>query len=279
MIQLGITQDLYMVKRTDFGIYLAEGPREDAEDKVLLPLKQVPADMLLGNQMSVFVYRDSKDRLIATVNTPKLHLGEVAELTVVEVNQVGAFLDWGLEKDLLLPFHEQTKKVAAGDTCLAALYIDKSGRLCATMNVYPYLKTDSPYHKDDSVQGCVYEMSREFGAFVAVDNVYSGLIPQRELYGTVEIGDVITARVSEVKEDGKLDLSIRDKAYLQMDTDAALVMEAMIARGGVLPFTDKADPSLIKEELQMSKNGFKRAVGRLLKENKIQINESNITIK
>lgn len=277
MIQLGKIQELTVVKIVEFGAYLSTDM--DSEEKVLLPIKQVPKDIQAGGQVTVFVYKDSKDRLIATTNTPMFTLGEVAELKVLEVGLIGAFLGWGLEKDLLLPFKEQTKRVGEGDNCLVALYIDKSSRLCATMNVYEYLDKDSPYQKDDSVQGRVYEISEEFGAFVAVDNKYSGLIPQKELYGKVEIGDNITARVTKVKEDGKLDLSIREKAYLQIAKDAVKILEAIDCFDGTLPFTDKADPEVIRREMQMSKNEFKRAVGHLLKENKILINAHSITKK
>lgn len=279
MIQLGTIQELIVIKQVEFGVYLADGDNKDTKESVLLPRKQVPENIETGDSISVFVYKDSKDRLIATVNTPKLTLGQVAELKVAEVGKIGAFLDWGLEKDLLLPFKEQTKRVFANDMCLVALYIDKSSRLCATMNVYQYLHTDSPYKKDDQVMGRVYEISTEFGAFVAVDYKYSGLIPVKELYGNIAIGDDITARVTKVKEDGKLDLSIREKAYLQITKDAEKVLQVIESFDGVLPFTDKAVPEVIKREMQMSKNEFKRAVGHLLKMGHVQINEKSITKK
>ena len=274
MIALGEIQTLQIVKKVEFGVYVGDG--ENMEERVLLPKKQVPQQAQVGDEIEVFVYRDSKDRLIATTTKPMLTLGKVAVLQVAQVGKIGAFLDWGLEKDLLLPFKEQTRKVTAGEKCLAALYIDKSNRLCATMNVYPYLETDSPYHKDDKVTGTVYEISRNFGAFVAVDDRYSGLIAQKELYGTVRIGDTVTARVTGVKEDGKLDLSIREKAYLQIEQDAVKVLEIIDSFDGALPFTDKASPEVIKRETQMSKNEFKRAVGHLLKNGKIVITERAI---
>lgn len=274
MIRLGEIQTLQVVKQVEFGVYLGDGA--DSAEKVLLPKKQVPEQARTGDEIEVFVYRDSKDRLIATTQMPKLTLHGVDRLRVAQVGQVGAFLEWGLEKDLLLPFKEQTRKVAEGEECLAALYIDKSDRLCATMNVYPYLSTESPYGKEDRVSGTVYEISDNFGAFVAVDDQYSGLIPKKELYGAVRIGDVIQARVTDVKEDGKLNLSIREKAYLQIGKDAQKVMEVIDSFDGALPFTDKASPEVIRRELQMSKNEFKRAVGLLLKEGKIQITERAI---
>lgn len=274
MIQLGEIQTLQIVKTVEFGVYLGDGA--GGEDKVLLPKKQVPEQSHTGDDVEVFVYRDSKDRLIATTQRPKVTLHQVARLRVAQVGKVGAFLDWGLEKDLLLPFKEQTRKVAEGEECLAALYIDKSDRLCATMNVYPYLSVDGSYKKEDRISGTVYEISDNFGAFVAVDDKYSGLIPKKELYGPVQIGDVIQARVTEVKEDGKLNLSIREKAYLQIGKDVQKVMEVIDSFDGALPFTDKASPEVIRREMQMSKNEFKRAVGHLLKEGKIQITERAI---
>ena len=234
MIALGEIQTLQIVKKVEFGVYVGDGG--NTEERVLLPKKQVPQQAQVGDEIEVLVYRDSKDRLIATTTKPMLTLGKVAVLQVAQVGKIGAFLDWGLEKDLLLPFKEQTRKVTAGEKCLVALYIDKSNRLCATMNVYPYLETDSPYHKDDKVKGTVYEISRNFGAFVAVDDRYSGLIAQKELYGTVRIGDTVTARVTGVKEDGKLDLSIREKAYLQIEQDAVKVLEIIDSFDGALPY-------------------------------------------
>lgn len=275
MIRLGETQLLYIVKQVEFGVYLS--PVQDSqEEKVLLPAKQVPQGSRIGDAVEAFVYRDSRDRMIATVREPKLKMGQVAELTVVQVGKIGAFLDWGLEKDLLLPFRQQRGMVKEGDKVLVTLYIDKSSRLCATMNVYENLRTDSPYKAEDRVVGRVYEISDNFGAFVAVDNIYSALIPKKELYGRVELGDEVTARVIQVREDGKLTLSIRDKAYLQMDVDARELLAIIDSYDGVLPFTDKAAPEVITHETGMSKNEFKRAVGRLLKEGKIEIGEKVI---
>lgn len=268
-MRLGEKQVLTVVKIVDFGVYLGSD-----EERVLLPKKQVPEGIEKGDPVEVFLYKDSSDRMIATTKEPKLTLGKMAVLDVVDVGRVGAFLDWGLEKDLLLPFREQTAKVEKGDRCLVSLYIDKSGRLCATMKVYPLLRTDSPYQKNDTVKGTVYEISREFGAFVAVDNCFSALIPRREMYGRIRIGDEVEARVAAVKSDGKLDLSVRGRIPEQMDEDARQIMEQIEKRGGELPFTDKADPEQIRAEFGLSKAAFKRAVGRLLKQGKIRIDEN-----
>lgn len=275
MLRLGEKQELVIVKKVDFGAYLAVGP-EKAQERVLLPLRQLPRECQIGDRLEVFLYRDSNDRLIATVKEPKLQMGQVAELPVAQVGKIGAFLDWGLEKDLLLPYKEQRGRVRQGDKVLVSLYIDKSDRLCATMNVYGNLRTDSPYHAEDAVRGRVYEISDNFGAFVAVDNLYSALISRKELYGDVQPGMDVEARVIRVKEDGRLDLSIRKKAYLQMDEDAERILALLESYEGALPFNDKAAPEVIKHETGMSKNEFKRAVGRLLKQGKVEIGEKTI---
>lgn len=268
MMRLGEKQMLTVVKKVDFGVYLGSD-----EERVLLPKKQVPEGIEAGDPLEVFLYKDSSDRMIATTNEPKLTVGKLAVLEVADVGRVGAFLDWGLEKDLLLPFKEQTVKVEKGDRCLVSLYIDKSGRLCATMKVYPLLRTDSPYSKNDTVHGTVYEINREIGVFVAVDNCYSALIPRREVYGKMYIGQEVEARVTAVKADGKLDLSVRGRIPEQMDADAALILDRIRKSGDFLPFTDKAAPERIKAEFGMSKAAFKRAVGRLLKQGHIRIDE------
>lgn len=273
-MKLGEKQVLTVVKTVDFGVYLGSD-----EERVLLPKKQVPEGIEVGDPVEVFLYKDSSDRLIATTHEPKLTLGKLAVLEVADTNRMGAFLDWGLEKDLFLPFRQQTAKVQKGDKCLVTLYIDKSERLCATMKVYHQLQTDSPYEKDDKVTGIIYDRSDEFGMFVAVDNLYSARIPKKDCNGRLHVGDIIEARVTAVKEDGKLDLSVRDKIPVQMDKDAELILKVIRGYQGELPFTDKAEPERIKQEFGMSKAAFKRAVGRLLKQGKIEILEDGIRIR
>lgn len=267
---------LTIVKKVDFGVYLAKEQEADPEEKVLLPRKEVPENVQPGDEIEVFLYRDSKDRMIATVRQPKLSLGEVAVLRVKENGKIGAFLDWGLEKDLLLPFREQVRKVCPGEECLVALYLDKSKRLCATMKVYHYLRTDSPYEKDQKVTGTLYEISDNFGAFVAVDNCYSALIPKKEPLGNVRVGDTVEARVTEVLKDGKLSLSLREKAYIQMNEDAQKLLKLLEEQGGELPVGDKSSPEKIKELTGMSKNEFKRAAGNLYKQRLVQVEEHQL---
>ena len=276
MFNLGENQLLRVVKIADHGAYLTDPEGGSRDERILLPIKQVPEGTKAGSEINVFIYKDSKDRLIATVNTPLIKKGETAVLKVKEVGKIGAFVDWGLEKDLLLPYREQTYRLHPGDECLVALYIDKSSRLCLTMNVYDYLDTDHNYRVGEEVEGRVYLISDNFGAFVAVDDEYSALIPKKELFGDVREGQKIHARIIEIRDDGKLTLSIRKKAYIQMDEDAEKVMKVIEAFDGVLPFNDKASPETIKREFNMSKNEFKRAVGRLYKERRIEITDKSI---
>lgn len=276
MLEIGKRQLLTIVKKVDFGVYLAKEQEADPEEKVLLPRKEVPENVQPGDEIEVFLYRDSKDRMIATVRQPKLSLGEVAVLRVKENGKIGAFLDWGLEKDLLLPFREQVRKVRPGEECLVALYLDKSKRLCATMKVYHYLRTDSPYEKDQKVTGTLYEISDNFGAFVAVDNCYSALIPKKEPLGNARVGDTVEARVTEVLKDGKLSLSLREKAYIQMNEDARKLLKLLEEQGGELPVGDKSSPERIKELTGMSKNEFKRAAGNLYKQRLVQVEEHQL---
>ncbi len=274
-MRLGEYQELYYVKKKDFGIYLAENLND--ENRVLLPMKQVPEGIKQGDKVKVFLYKDSSDRLIATTNEPKLVIGGLAVLTVKEIGKIGAFLDWGLEKDLFLPFKEMTQRVENGDEVLVTLYIDKSNRLCASMKgLYNLLEKDSPYNKEDIVTGRVYEFSDNFGTFVAVDDCYSARIPKHEDHSFLRIGDIIEAKVVSVKPDGKLDLTLREKAYIQMDADAEKIMELLDSYAGVLPFSEKASPEVIKRETGLSKNAFKRAIGHLYKERKIDLSGGKI---
>lgn len=275
MFHLGESQELYVVKEVGFGIYLGE--EENATEKVLLPKKEVPEGIKAGDTLEVFLYKDSQDRLIATTRTPKVRLGETAVLRVADTGKIGAFLDWGLEKDLFLPYKEMTSHVEAGDEVLVTLYIDKSTRLCASMKgLYDLLSKDSPYKKDETVTGRVYEFSDNFGTFVAVDDQYSARIPVSEDHSFLKVGDVIEAKVTAVKPDGKLDLTLREKAYIQMDADAQKILELLDSYAGVLPFSEKASPEVIKRETGLSKAAFKRAIGRLYKERKITLDGGKI---
>lgn len=277
MIELGKYQFLEVVKKSDYGLYLAE-PETDKKQTVLLPAREVPEGTVPGDRLKVFIYKDSEDRIIATTTAAALTLGGLAVLEVKEISSIGAFLDWGLMKDLLLPYKEQTVKVKEGDPVLVTLYVDKSDRLCATMKVYEVLSTHSDYKKDDMVTGIIYDDIEAFGIFVAVDNKYSAMLPKNEVFTNVNIGDKIHARVINVRPDGKLTLSLREKSYIQMDSDSDMILSKLKASGGFLPYDDNSSPEDIKNEFKISKNAFKRAVGKLYKAGAIKITDGGIRI-
>ena len=274
-IELGKYQELIVTKKTDFGVFLNTPPGEDSP-KILLPKAQVPAGTDLKDVLKVFVYKDSEDRPIATTLEPDLTLGNVARLYVTQVTPIGAFLEWGLAKDLFLPFKEQLYKVQEGDAVLVTLYIDKSERLCASMHVYDALRNDSNYQKDDEVSGRVYEISENFGVFVAVDDMYSALLPKKEVFETYRINQPIYARVAQVMEDGRLTLSVKKKIPEQMNEDADFIYRCLEQEGGFLPFHDKSAPEAIKNRFHMSKNAFKRGIGHLMKKGLITIANDGI---
>ena len=272
-MELGKIQILKVDRIKDFGAYLTDG----SED-VLLPKKEVPENCEIGTELEVFLYRDSKDRLIATTRRPKLLVGEIGRLSVKSTTEIGAFLDIGLERDVLLPFKETVSKLQEGDEVLVYLYEDRSHRLAASAKVYSRLLSNSPYKKDDEVVGTVFEI-KKMGTFVAVDDKYNGMIPPNESFEDITVGDRLDMRVIRVRDDGKLDLSPRKKAYRQLLTDADILYNIIEDRGGSLGFDESVSPDRIKEELQLSKNAFKRAVGHLLKEGKIEIIDGDIKLK
>ncbi len=276
MLELGKKQTLKVLRMKEIGAYVGE---DEADAGILLPKKELPEGIEVGSELEVFVYKDSEDRWIATTLPVPFEVGEVACLPVSQVTDIGAFLDWGLVKELFLPFKEQKGKLRPGMQVPVLLYIDKSNRLCATMHIYRHLQSHAPYEKNERVTGMVYEVKPELGVFIAVDRRYYGMIPAQEVYETYRPGDEVTARVLKIRNDGKLDLSARRKAHAQMNEDAEKVWQAILEYDGELPFTDKTDPAIIKRELSLSKNAFKRAVGHLLKQGRIELWDQSIVRK
>ena len=295
MIQLGREQNLKVLRTASIGVYLGEErdplavfTRTDTANTssitdrtdILLPKNEIKSGLNIGDTVRAFVYLDSEDRPIATLRTPMLTIGSFALLTVKDINKIGAFLDWGLAKDLFLPYREMTCSPSVGDRVLVTLYVDKSKRLCATMKLYRYLRTDSDYEKSDWADGTVYEISDEYGAYVAIDNMFSGMIPARELMRPVKVGESLRLRIAKVHADGKLELSMREPGYLQLGPDCELIFKKLkAADGGFLPFHDRSDAELIKSEFNMSKNSFKRAIGHLMKDDLIDILDNGIKLR
>lgn len=277
-MKLGHETVLCILREKPFGVFLGiEGKPEEGE--VLLPRNEVPEGKGVGSEVKVFLYKDSKDRPIATTLRPFLLPGELRPLKVVDVNRNGAFLEWGLPKDLFLPYKEQPYPVKKGDRVLVALYEDKSGRLCATGRVYARLSADSPYKRDDTVNATVYRINPDMGAFLAVENQYFGFVPKQELHKELTLGESVEARVVRVRTDGKLDLSLQKKAYLQRESDAETILTWLLRNKGRIPYGEKAPKERIEADFHMSRNAFKRALGTLLWEGKIEIRPDEILRK
>lgn len=276
-MKLGTKQKMTVERVGEHGAFLAETPGD--RQTVLLPgseLRREHRELEPGDEIEVFLYKDSEDRPTATLKTPKIELGGFAPLKVKTVTGIGAFLDWGLDKDLLLPYSEQTVKVMQGRDYLVSLYEDKSGRLAATMKVYPLLATDSKYKKGDWTEGYVYQINPELGAFLAVDNRYNGMIRKEDLNETVKNGRTVRVRVTGIRKDGKLMLSPVKKAYKEIGHDAESVLTALNLSRGFLPYNDKSDAEEIRQAFGISKGAFKKALGHLLKEGLVEQTEDGI---
>ncbi len=254
-----------------------KNPSQDGS--VLLPFSEQLGRPERGAEVKVYFYEDKGGRLTATMRSPILRDGEVGVLTVADVTKIGAFLDNGVPKQVLLPFKEQTHTPAVGDEVLVWIYSDKSGRQAATMRVYKHLDKNSPYKEDDRVTGFVYEINEDMGIFVAVDDKYYGLVPIRETFQKYAYGDEIEARVAKVREDGKLDLLIRDKLYKTVQEDADVILYELKRNNGFLPYGDRADAAFIEETYAMSKNQFKRALGHLYRNHIVELDRNADTVR
>ncbi len=270
MYELGKLQELYIKRFTSIGAFLGAKEESFEERDVLLPKKELTDDLKVGDLLEVFLYADNRGKPVATRKKPKILMGEIRNLEVVDVVKIGAFVDWGLEKDLFLPFAEQSGKLTKGMSYPMVLYLDKSNRLCASMRIRNYLTTESPYEENDWVEGVIYSIHKDYGAFVAVDNQYEGMIRKEELLGAHVVGEEIRTRVSRVREDGRLDLTLRERGHIQIDSDALLILDVLKANGGFLKVNDNSDPELIYDMFAISKAAFKRAVGNLLKRKMIR---------
>jgi predicted RNA-binding protein (virulence factor B family) len=280
-MKFGRKQKMKIAYFKSFGAFL-DGETGNDEDNILLPNNQLKEEENLkeGDEVEVFIYKDSEDRLIATRENPYIQVGDIGELEVQDVTKIGSFLNMGLDRDLFLPYKEQLHEVNVGDRFLVTMYVDKTGRLTASMYIEDALLSESNYKVDDMVQGTVYSLNPDLGAKVAVDNKYKALLPLYEMNENIEVGSKIKARVARITEEGNLDISFRKAAYMQMDDDSSFILEKLQNEyKGFMPLNDKSDPDAIKSKLNMSKNAFKRAVGRLLKQGTISIEKDGIKLK
>ena len=268
MIELGKTQKLTVRRVVDFGAYLGS---DGADVEVLLPSRYLPENSQVGDEIEVLVYKDSEDRPIATTEHPFATVGEFAFLSVSAVNDTGAFLDWGLPKDLLVPYSEQKVKMRRGGIYLVYVYVDHAtGRIVASAKVEKFLGNVYPdYKPGQEVKALVYEHN-DIGYKVIVDNLHRGIIYSNEIYSPIEIEETVKAYVKQVREDGKIDLTLNDKSANRTASLADRLMD-YLADSSNAPVSEKMSPEMIATIFECSKKDFKKAVGHLYKERKIVI--------
>mgnify|MGYP001040271437 CR=1 FL=1 len=275
MLKIGQYNTLAVTRLVDFGAYLDGGNGVE----ILLPAKYISEPPSVGDELEVFVYTDSEDRLIATTETPFVQVGEFAFLEVVSVSHVGAFLDWGLLKDLLVPFREQKTRMVTGRRYPVYVYLDDaSKRVAASAKVEKFLGNVMPrYNHGDKVKALVYK-STPLGWACAVDNLHHGMIYANEIYTTLAVGDTIDAYVKNQRADGKLDLSLSGAVRDRISALAGRITDSLRAAGGRLDVGDKSSPEYISSLFGCSKKDFKKAVGLLLKESRIDKNTDRLTL-
>jgi hypothetical protein len=274
-VELGKFNLLEVVKTVDFGVYL-DG-HEDGE--ILLPTRYVPEGCQPGDQLNVFIYLDNEERLIATTLQPRVQVGEFACLEVAWVNEFGAFLDWGLMKDLFCPFREQKMKMAKGRRYVIHAHLDdESYRIMASAKVERYLSKDIPPYKPGQEVPVMIWQRTDLGYKVIVDNRYSGLVYQNEVFSPVEIGDHLTAYVKQVRTDGKIDLSLQKYGAAKVGDFATQFLDYLKAHNGFTPLGDKSAAEDIYDTFGVSKKTFKKTIGELYKKRAIVIKEEGISL-
>ena len=267
MIEIGKNNKLRAIRRTPQGVYLG-----NEEEEVLLPNKYIPRDLEQDQELEVFVYLDSEERIVATTLNPKIKLNEFGVLQVKDVSKSGAFLDWGLEKDLMVPFSEQQKNMKVGEKYLVYLYLDTdSNRLAASSKIDKFLKKENlTVQEGDQVELLIGDSS-ELGVNVIINNLHKGLIYHNEIFKKLNAGDRTTGFIKEIREDNKVDVSLQQQGYQNIDPSANLILEKLQSANGFLPFNDHSDPDDIMDYFEMSKKTFKKSVGLLYKQRQIEI--------
>lgn len=276
MINIGQYNALRVTRKTAQGLYLGD---EEIEE-VLLPWKYAPQETSISDELRVFVYLDSEDRMIATTLEPKITLHRFAYLPVKAVTQHGAFLDWGLEKDLFVPFREQRQKMIVGKSYLVYLYLDEdSERLAASSRLNRFLSNKELTVKEgDEVEVLIWEPS-DLGMNVIINQQHKGLIYFNELHAQLQTGDVRRGYISKIREDNKLDVVLQKPGYENIEPNVEKILQKLRERGGYLPLTDKSEPHEIAKLLEMSKKTFKKAIGLLYKQRLIHLEDDGIYLK
>lgn len=275
MIKIGKTNNLKVVKKVDFGLYLDGG--ESGE--ILLPKRYVDELMEVGDELDVFIYCDSEDRLVATTEKPLIEVGEFGLLKAVEVNRVGAFMEWGLQKDLLVPFREQSQEIRVGGSYVVYAFLDNATkRIVGSTKLNKYVGNRIPRYSEGDTVDILAVHKTDLGYKVIVDNLFWGMIYNNDLFDPLSPGDRIPAYVKTVREDGKIDVTLRERGGERVFQLANRIMGYLRDAGGEMAMSDSSSPDEIKAVFQCSKKDFKKALGYLYKKGKIQIADGGVTL-
>lgn len=276
MPTIGRHNNLSVVKEVDFGAYLDGGELGE----ILIPKRYLPGKVTIGQELRVFLYNDSEDRIIATNETPKAVVGEVASLKVVEVNDIGAFLDWGLMKDLLLPYGEQdTRRVEVGDRAIVYIYLDESSnRIACSQKLSDFLHETSDAFKYGEEVDLLIAKRTPLGFKAVINGVYLGIVYEQEVPRGLKIGERRKGYMKKARSDGRLDVSISPLTSSGMDVLSSQILATLKNSGGSLPLSDKSSPDAIYAEFKVSKGAFKKAIGSLYKQKLIVIGPKGIAL-
>lgn len=274
MLKIGNYNTLKVVKKVDFGLYL-----ESDKGEILIPNKYVPQNTQIGDELDVFVYTDSEDRLIATTLSPIAVVGEFAAMTVKDVASFGAFLDWGIEKDLLVPNNEQHRKLFKGQRVVVRICLDpRTDRVVGVGKLNPFLEKDTSDLEEKQAVSLMIFDETDLGYMAIIDDLYAGILYRNEVFEPLEIGDIRTGYIKKIREDGKIDLRLSKEGVAAIADGKDVVLQKLKAEGGFLPYHDKTDADVIKEVFEMSKKAFKKAIGGLYREGAIVILENGIKL-
>lgn len=278
MIEIGKINKLKIVRISDFGYYL-DGQGKTTSDDILLPIKSAVGELELGEEVEVFIYRDSKDRIISTMKMPKAMVGDVAYLEVVDKSKIGYFISIGLERDVLVPFKEITYDLEVGKSYLFYIYLDKTERIAATTRVDSHLHDTTTYNIGEEVEGVVYGAHKNGNIVIALENIYRGIILTKESFSKVKMGETLKVRVKRYFEDGKIEVTTRKKRLEEKSELEEIVFDYIKSNHGFMPYNDKSDAEDIKKQFNTSKNAFKRALGGLMKKGLVTQDETGTKLK
>ncbi len=273
MIALGKYNTLKVKKLVEFGAYL----QGDGEDEILLPKQYMPEGLDAGDDIEVFIYKDSEDRIIATNLKPYAQVGECAYLEVKAVNRIGAFMEWGLMKDLFVPFREQKIPMAGGKKYVVYIYVDEdSDRIAASSHLNKFIKNEHLDLEEGQEVDLLVTEHTHLGSKVVINNRFWGMLYKNEIFQEIHVGERLKGYIKKLREDDKVDVSLQKQGYDEVSTAKETILRKLSMNHGYLPLTDKSDPEDVKESLQMSKKLFKKAIGALYKDKKIALEDMGI---